>query len=518
MLQAMKKSKRSYFVGRVVVLAKRMFEKYWKVFWEKKTKKITNKSLINGNKDLLVSISGIRGTLPKGLHPENIVPFVRAFGLVTGKKIIIARDSRPSGFFIHQLTVGTLLAMGKDIIDVGIVPTPTAKHAVSFFKADGGIVISASHNPLDWNGYKFIGKDALFFGRSKQEAWRKALRQIAELKNTNINKKIRELGCYTCADAVQDHICAVINFLSPSDRKLIQNQGYSVVVDGVGGAGGPALTQLLKGLGCSVIPLYCEPTPTMKKFPRPPEPTPLGLKKFSALIKKNRAAIGFALDPDADRLVVGSFTRGAISEEYTLPLSLLGLLTIKRKDLLHKKRKASNCIVINLSTASLCDKICHGHGLKVIRSSVGEANVVDLLQKKKAIFGGEGNGGVILLDIPSLGRDPLVGVVLILLAMAKKGMKSLDTLLEELPMLYMEKSKHRCGSASFPKIVKEFLLHFPDAEPNYQDGLYLSFPDKSWIHLRSSNTEPIIRLIIEGTSQEQLKKMGKLSRRILSSL
>ena len=473
---------------------------------------------LKAGKHLLISVSGIRGIIPHGLGPENVTPFIQAFAQVTGNKIVVGRDSRPSGFFLHQLTVGTLLTYGKQVIDVGIVPTPTVKYAVSFFKAQGGIMISASHNPIQWNGFKFIDKNALFFNHSSQKAWQQALKtqSVQSVKSVKKISKMRDLGSYTKQEVVIPHVDAVLDFLSKKECTEIQQKKYTVVVDAVGGAGGGALTNLLKKLGCKVIPLYCNPTPLMQKFPRPPEPVPAALKKLGSLVKKHRAAIGFGLDPDADRLVISSLRRGAVHEEYTLPLALLGLEPRLQQRM---EKGKPNYIVINLSTASLCGSLCAPYKCKIFRSPVGEAHVVDWMRKKKAVFGGEGNGGVILPDIPSWGRDPLAGAALILSAMARKKANSVDDLLDSLPSLFMSKSKYKLKAPSsqvqVQKVSKKFLLQFPKAKADYQDGLHLSLPDKSWLHLRSSNTEPILRLIVEGSSRKSLKEITAKAKKIL---
>ena len=464
--------------------------------------------------DLRISLSGIRGTIPKGLDPENIVPFIRAFAQVSGKRIMIARDTRPSGPFLHQLVVGTLLAAGKEILDIGIAPTPSLKCAVRLFKANAGIIISASHNPINWNGFKFVDEQGFFWGEAKQQNWLSALN--SHLEKEKAYREIKALGSYRLVDALSGHIQTVCDFLCKEEGeeklRLIRKKKYRVLVDAGAGAGAEALPVLLEKLGCQVIPLHCQFIAKMQKFPRMPEPSPQALTKLASLVKKRKAAIGFALDPDADRLAVVSPERGAISEEYTLPLALLGL-----DPLLKKRQRAgkANHLVFNFSTSSLCSYFTSAYNTKIFRSSVGEANVVDLMQKKKAVFGGEGNGGVIVPDIPSFGRDPLIGAALILSAMATAKADSVDRLLDFLPKLYMHKSKYKLAESSFEDISERFLLEFPAAKANHSDGLHLSLPDKSWLHLRPSNTEAVLRLIAEGATQESLKEILRCANRIL---
>ncbi len=467
---------------------------------------------IERGEDLLISVSGLRGTIPRGLCPENIVPFIRAFAQVTAKVIVVGRDTRPSGSFIHQLIVGTLVAAGKQVVDIGVAPTPTVKCVVKARQADAGIMISASHNPLNWNGFKFIDRDGLFFGEAKQKSWLDALQadqSLARAPKSSAYVNTESLGTYQNFSSLDVHIDCVLQALPQLDA--IAKKKYLVVVDGVYGAGSTALPKLLEKLGCQVIPLYCDTKP-IKKFPRPPEPNQDAIQNLAKLVKKHKAAVGFALDPDSDRLALASAFRGPIHEEYTLVLAMLGL------EPLLKRRLAAgqdNHLVVNLSTALLCDHLGAAHKIKVFRSPVGEANVVAMMQKKKACFGGEGNGGVILPDVPSYGRDPLVGAALILSAMALQDAASVDTLMDTLPPLFMHKSKHRMKRNSFQDVFERFLLEFPVPRPDYRDGLYLSIDQQSWLHLRSSNTEPVIRLIAEAPDAPRLKDIVTRSQKLI---
>ena len=465
--------------------------------------------------DLLVSISGIRGTIPKGLDPENIVPFIRAFAQVTGKIIVVGRDTRPSSGYIHQLVMATLVATGKQVIDIGVAPTPTVKCVVKTRHANAGIVISASHNPLNWNGFKFIDQDALFFSHVKQKNWLSALQTdyfTGNVFKAGTYSTVTTLG--TCQNfdlsALDTHIDCVLRAL-PDIKKITQKK-YLVVVDGVCGAGSTALPRFLERLGCSVIPLYCK-TERCDEFPRPPEPKQEAMKDLSKLVKKHKAAIGFALDPDADRLALSSMKRGPLHEEYTLALSLLGIEPLLKQRL---QQGQKNHMVVNLSTALLCDQIGSTYKMKVFRSAVGEANVVAMMQKKKACFGGEGNGGVILPEVPSYGRDPLVGAGLILSAMALHNVSNVDMLMDRLPPLFMHKGKHKIQRSSFEDVKERFLLEFPIAKPDYHDGLYLPLLDKkSWIHLRPSNTEPVMRLFAQAPDAAELKDIVTRSQKLI---
>lgn len=476
---------------------------------------------VNRSDHLMVSVSGIRGTIPEGLDPVNITLFTQAFAAITGKRIVIGQDARPSGPFMKHLIVGTLLAAGKEVTDIGLAPTPTVKAAVKSWKADAGIMISASHNPTNWNAFKFIDKGGGFFNARRFEELDYALKGGIF---PHIDTK--KMGAISVANGIQNHILSVLDLIP--NVMQIKKKKYRVVVDGVAGAGREALPELLRSLGCEVVPLYCEAT-TDGSFPRPPEPTPAALKKFSSQLKSEKAAVGFALDPDADRLVVGSGTGGAIHEEYTVPLALLGLLSSSQKQALFPGRKIlkapsqgskeesnlEGTIVVNLSTSDLVDSVAEKTGLRVVRSPVGEANVVEVMQKKKAVYGGEGNGGVIHPRVPSFGRDTLTGAALILSAMAAIQADSVDELMEALPPLHMKKTKAHRGNLSLESVYRSLSKEFPGAEVDNQDGLHLRLPDLGWIHARPSNTEPIIRLIAQGKTKKDMEKLIERSAGVL---
>lgn len=465
-----------------------------------------NLAVDHGN-HLLISVSGIRGVIPDGLNSLNIVLFTRAFCAITGKKIVIGNDARPTGPMMKHLITGVLMSAGKEIIDIGLAPTPTVKAAVKTYRADAGIMISASHNPTQWNAFKFIDKNGFFFNKDRIEELKAALD-----RNDSPDVEYKKLGRSREANGIQDHILSVLDIIP--NVPAIKRKKYTVVVDAVAGAGRVALPQLLKALGCKVEELYCE-ADANDSFPRPPEPTPDSLKQFSKKLKETKAAIGFALDPDADRLVIGS-KNGAINEEYTLPLSLFGLLSQDALKEFQKNgheegfcvsEKVKGKIVLNLSTSDLVDYVASRIGSVVHRSAVGEANVVESMKIHRAMFGGEGNGGVIHPSVPSYGRDPIVGAALILSAMTMLNADSVEDLMKMLPELFMKKIKVERGSSNLSSIFKKMTSLFPDAAKNEDDGLHLTLSDHSWIHARASNTEPVIRLIAQAPSKKRLNQI-----------
>ncbi len=457
-------------------------------------------SLLQRGPHLMVSISGIRGRIPEGLDPVNIVAFARAFASVTGKRIVIGNDARSTGPILRHLLIGTLIGAGKEVIDIGLAPTPTVKAAVNTWKAHGGVMISASHNPPEWNAFKFIGKGGFFFNTKESERLVHAVRSEEYPAIT-----YKHVGTLREDDGIGLHIKAVLAMLP--NVKEIRKRKYRVVVDAVSGAGREALPRLLEELGCRVTRLYCDP-PRLGEFPRPPEPTPSALKQFSVKVRSLKAAVGFALDPDADRLVTGSPRRGAVNEEYTLPLAFLGLRT---------KVRGPQAIVVNLSTSTLIDAVARPAGARILRAAVGEANVVESMRHTRAVFGGEGNGGVIHPGIPSYGRDSLAGAGLILSAMAARGARSLDELLDPMPLLYMEKAKVELAGLSVPAVKQRLRARFPDATADERDGLHLSWSDGSWVHARASNTEPILRIIAQAGSSAALADLLKAAKTSVNS-
>ncbi|MBW7858633.1 MAG: phosphoglucosamine mutase [Leptonema sp. (in: Bacteria)] len=447
---------------------------------------------------LMVSVSGFRAIIPAGLDTVAITTIATAFANTTGPTVVIGRDSRPSGNAILNLFKSVLELRGKRVIDIGIAPTPTVKAVVAQTKSSAGVIITASHNPDQWNGIKFLGAGGFFYNESEINSLLTEIDTVYKTAATSgIHRKFKLIET-SQQDGIKLHIDSILKQLP--NLAEIRRQKFRVVVDGVGGAGREALPHLLNELGCKVIALYCD---SYNKFPRPPEPTPAALKEFGKLVKLQKASVGFALDPDADRLVTGSMNLGAVHEEYTLPLSFIG----KQSSL-----KRSGNIVVNLSTSTLIDSIAANH--KVFRSKVGEANVVALMKSKNAIFGGEGNGGVIDPTIPSYGRDSLSGAAWILSGMANRQIRSVDDLLTQLPPLFMVKQKLELKAGLKPMFAKfekraKSLTNFKLDKTERIDGLYFRFSNSAWVHLRASNTEPILRLIAQAATKKELNELIK---------
>lgn len=432
---------------------------------------------------LIVGISGIRGIYGETLTPEIVMEFARAFGTyIKGEKVAVGSDTRPSGKTIKDALFKGLLSTGCEIIDLGICPTPSVQIMVEELKAAGGIVISASHNPAEWNGLKFIRKDGIFLN----EAEGKTFLKFHKSRNFITSKISKPVHKATTTENI--HINKV---LSCTKIKIIKQKKFKVVLDSCNGAGSIITPKLLEALGCEVIKINCIPDGL---FPHNPEPIPSNLKELMAKVRETGADIGFAQDADADRLAVVSEKGEAIGEEYSLCLAVKFVLS-----------KSKGVVVTNLSTTRAVDDIAKEYGCRVIRTKVGEVNVAEKMKAEKAVIGGEGNGGIIDPRI-HYGRDSLAGIALILQYLAETG-KTLSQLVEGLPKYYIYKDKVLCSRKTVNDALIKFKEKYKNEKLNMTDGIKVEWND-SWAHLRSSNTEPIIRIITEATSQEKAIKLN----------
>ncbi len=439
---------------------------------------------MKSTQSLLVSVSGIRGTIPDGLNLKVILNFTQAFiELIRPKLVILGRDSRPSGVYIERIVEGVLLAKGVHVINIGIVPTPTLKAVVVTTKASGGIMISASHNPIQWNAFKFIGKKGFFLNPTQV----KNLTHLYQKEKFTPIKHIPKANFQFEPRYVKSHIEAILKRVN---LNAIRKRKFKVFIDAVNGGGSLVVPQLLEELGCKVNKVFCEPTGI---FPREPEPTPHSLQKTYRFMKQTDSEVGFALDPDADRLVLLTPQRGPILEEYTLPLSLFSVLP---------NAKGTN-VVVNLSSSFITQNILESFRKNLIRSKVGEANVVAKMIQSKAFFGGEGNGGVIDPEIPSFGRDSLAGIAHILNVLATEQ-TTIDKKLNTLPKIFMEKRAYSLKDRDLKLIYQKVKTRFSHGNFDMQDGLRIDLGDR-WFHIRPSNTEPIFRVIAEARTENDLK-------------
>jgi len=429
---------------------------------------------------IIRSISGVRGLIDSHLSSEKIKVYARAFHTHIDQGLVfLGRDSRPSGEDLLNAFTEELIRLGRDVIICGIVPTPTVQFMVEKSEAAGGAIITASHNPIEWNGLKFVRSDGTFFNSKDCE-------DLFEcVDRNNALKSASEPGLFfPDQNSILKHSIHTIE-LSCIDLNAIRNRKFKVVIDAVNGAGSEALPLLLEHLGCEVISIHCEGN---GEFKRGTEPLPKNLGDLRKIVIKNDAHVGFAVDPDADRLAVVSEKGKALGEEYTLVLAAEGYI---------KNKQSKETFVTNLSTSMALEKMAELNNCTVERSAVGEINVVQKMIEVGSELGGEGNGGVILKEA-HLGRDSLVGVAMVLNRMAQENIP-LSQIHAALPQFYIVKDKINLDAIEKDAVLEQAKSVFTDAEVNMIDGVKFTWED-SWIHLRSSNTEPIMRIYAEGSS------------------
>jgi len=440
---------------------------------------------------LMVSVSGIRGIVGDGLTPQVIVEFTSAYATWVRQSfpdpvIVLGRDSRITGKMVSELVSSTLNWCGCSVIDLGIVPTPTVQLGVDHFKAQGGIIVSASHNPAEWNALKLLNHTGEFMSPEEGEA-------LLAIKNRGrfTTAKWNETGSFKkIRDYHKTHINSLLAF-DFIDYKGIKERKLRVVLDAVEGAGSEALPELLETLGCEVIRMNCG---SSGLFPHTPEPLPQNLTSLMEKVRKEKADLGLAVDPDADRLAVILETGDPMGEEYTITAAV---------DFILKRKKGD--VAVNLSTTRAVDDVAARYGVSCHRSKVGEINVVKKMQETGSVIGGEGSGGVILPD-SHYGRDSLVAALLIV-AWVTEGNQPISRLRASLPSYEMGKKKVDLGHADPDKIISQLAESSRNEVIDLQDGLKISFPDR-WVHLRKSNTEPIIRIYTEAPTQTEADELG----------
>ncbi len=444
-----------------------------------------------GNKILIKSTSGVRGIIGNGLDPQIVVCYGAAFGTFLKKgKVVVGRDSRPSGEMIKNAVIAGLMSAGIDVIDLGVVPTPTVEIAVKGLKARGGICVTASHNPSEWNALKFFNAAGEFITPAEY----KKLNKIYESEKYAY-QPVSKLGKISYQNHwVDEHIKKVLK-IKTIRPALIKRRKFKVVVDAINSAGSVALPEMLEKLGAKVIRINCDGS---GKFVHGAEPIAKNLTQLCKAVKKHKADLGMACDPDADRLALVDENGNAIGEELTL--------TIAVKQVLKKSRRN---VVINLSTSNVTADIVREAKAKLIYSKVGEANVVQMMHKKKAIIGGEGNGGVIYPECHA-GRDSLVGAALVLGCLAEEKI-SLTKLVETFPVYYNIKTKAKLPASfqnKIKRIEKDAVHLFGKTKIDRRDGLRFDF-DQGWLQIRTSNTEPIYRLIVETSDKNLTNRLLK---------
>jgi phosphomannomutase len=442
---------------------------------------------------LIKSISGIRGTIGgspnEGLTPLDIVKFTSAFGTWIKQrnnnnktKIVIGRDARISGEMVQHLVVGTLQGLGIDVVDLDFSTTPTVEVAVPMESAHGGIILTASHNPKQWNALKLLNEKGEFISGEDGEE----VLEMAE-KSAFSYADVDDLGAYTKDETyLQKHIKAVLD-LPLVDVDAIKSKNFKVAIDCVNSTGGIFIPALLKALGVNnVLEIYCEPN---GQFPHNPEPLPENLTEIAAQIKAQKVDVGFVVDPDVDRLAIVSENGDMFGEEYTL---------VAVGDFIMKNTPGN--AVSNLSSTRALRDVTEKNGGTYFASAVGEVNVVNMMKAQNAVIGGEGNGGIIYPEL-HYGRDALVGIALFLTHLAKSNM-TCSELRNSYPNYFISKNKiELTPEINVDDILAKMEEKYKNEQVNTIDGVKIDFANE-WVHLRKSNTEPIIRIYSESSSME----------------
>jgi phosphomannomutase len=433
---------------------------------------------------LKISISGVRGVVGQSLTPKLLTRFAQAFGTHTGPgTIVIGRDPRTSGEMVKHAVVAGILSTGSRVVDIGVCPVPTVQLQVRHRRAQGGIAITASHNPAEWNALKFIGSNGLFLDAGQA-------RELLDIYHQGEYTKVGGADIRTLEEAegaTDLHIKSIRDVLGPlpkTPKKL------RVVLDSCNGAGSLVGPKLIEALGAEVIPINVTPDGS---FPRPAEPIPENLGELCAKVKEHHADVGFAQDMDADRLAIVSDCGEAIGEDYTLVLAMLYVLG-----------RVKGAVVANLSTTCAVEDIAKRFGCPVFLTKIGEVNVTDAMRQHNAVIGGEGNGGVIYPRI-NFARDSLTGMALVLHLLAESG-KSVTELLETVPRYSIVKEKMSCPSDRISAVLRMVRREYSEFQMDTRDGVKVIQCD-GWVLVRGSNTEPIIRIVAEARSEPQARKM-----------
>lgn len=433
---------------------------------------------------LKISISGVRGVIGESLTPTLLTRFAQAFGTYVGARtIVIGRDPRTSGEMVKQAVIAGLLSSGCRILDIGMCPVPTIQLLVRHHRAYGGIAITASHNPAEWNALKFIGRSGFFLNAGQA---RELLDIYHQGEYTRVaGAEMREVA--ELSGATDLHIRTILEALGPippATRKL------RVVLDACNGAGSLVGPKLLEALGVEAISINVTPSGS---FPRPAEPLAENLGDLCAAVREHHADVGFAQDMDADRLAIVSEQGVPIGEEYTLVLAASYVLG-----------RTPGPVVANLSTTSVLGEVVNRFGCELFLSKIGEVNVTDEMQKQNAVIGGEGNGGVIYPQI-NFARDSLVGMALILHLLAATG-QTITQLLDTMPRFSMIKEKLVCPSDKISAVLRMMRREFAGYPMDLRDGVKVNMPN-GWLLVRGSNTEPIIRVTAEAVNENVAQEM-----------
>lgn len=449
------------------------------------------------NGTLIASVSGIRGIVGDGLDPSVFERYASAFGTWCRERaqtqglapvVVVGRDARPSGGAYSQVVIGTLRGMGCDVIDVGLAATPTVEMAVLLEQAAGGIILSASHNPEEWNALKLLNEKGEFLTPEQGET----VIEKAEAGDAS-PVGVGDIGAYTSRDALANHIDEILR-LALINPERIAAQNLTVVVDGINSVGGIALPRLLHRLGIAEENLHCLNCEPTGRFAHPAEPRPDHLSELTKAVPERGADLGLAVDPDADRLALVDERGRFLLEELTQVIAA---------DFVWQHREGP--FVTNLSSSRAIEDVAARHGQPVYRSPVGEIHVVQRMQETGALLGGEGNGGVIVPEL-HYGRDALAGTAFILQHLADSG-RSLGAIHDDLPHYAMVKDKLPLPDVAPERLLTELAQHYDDERLSTIDGLKIDF-DEQWVHMRPSNTEPILRVYAEAPTEDEAQALA----------
>ena len=453
---------------------------------------------------LMIGVSGMRGTVGGSLTPRTVYRMAAAFAdflwsrhdPAKGRppRVVFGRDSRPSGPYVRDAAASALHACGVEVIDLGVVTTPGVAMMTTHLEADAGMVATASHNPIQWNGLKFLNQHGV--APPPEDVAEIRRRYDAEVENlVTVDKLVAP------QQNTQTHAYHVKRVLDRVDVLGVSTKAFKVVVDSVNGAGCVTSATLLSKLGCRVVHLNDKPD---GRFPHEPEPVEKNLTALADEVRRQHAAVGFAQDPDADRLALIDETGRYIGEEYTLVLAAMHVL----------RKKPGSLAVTNLSTSRMIDDVAAAHGGRVLRTPVGEANVINAMLRENSIIGGEGNGGVIDPRIVG-GRDSLVGMAYVLQLMAETG-KTVSQLVDEIPKYAIVKDKFECPREDAERAAAAVADAYKGETVDLQDGVRVDWPD-AWVSARASNTEPIMRVIAEAPDEARARSLIADVRKVIDA-
>lgn len=442
---------------------------------------------------LKISISGVRGVIGDSLKPGLLCRFSSAYATYLGPgAIVVGRDTRTSGQMAKHAVLAGLLSSGVRVVDIDLAPVPTVQFTVNQLRARGGIAITASHNPAEWNALKFVREDGCFLNSYQAQ-------EVLDIYHQQEYRQVTSdaiLPVRRFDKAIENHIEEIVRVIDPLSEPHLR-----VAIDCCNGAGSVMTPRLLELLNCEVIPLHCQPD---GHFPRPPEPVPENLGELSQLVVDEDADLGFAQDADADRLSIVSETGHAIGEEYSLALCTLEVLSRQRGP-----------VVVNLSTSKVVEDIARSFDSPVFRSAIGEVNVTEQMMEVGAVIGGEGNGGVIYPPV-NLARDSFVAMTLVIHLLRRRKQK-LSEIVAELPRYQMIKRVFPGHPHKIQALIQSLQKSYSDETLDLTDGLRIS-RGSGWIHIRPSNTEPVLRLVIEATDRPTLEAYEKEMLKVLKNL